>query len=130
MIADDLTEIKSVDDLTDADIGAILGKSGEQAAKYRTGLAEMGIVSFARGMREWGGRFTGSLDRLCMGSRDTGVDDRSCQSAILRAGLVLSIAMEDGGICAEDVRQNRAALEAALTAIQAQLAKLKLSGVQ
>jgi hypothetical protein len=129
-IATDLTAIKDADGLTDADLGAILGKSGDQAAKYRTGLAEMRIVAFARAKREWHGRFTGSLDRLCGDERHAGLDDAMCQSAIIRAGLVLAMAMERGRlITPEQVRDNRAALEAALDAIQAQLAKLTLTGV-
>jgi len=68
-IASELTVIKHEDGLTDADLGRILGKSEDQAAKYRTGLAEMGIVAFAAGKREWNGRFTGALDRLCVDSR-------------------------------------------------------------
>jgi hypothetical protein len=129
-IATDLTQIKDADGLTDADLGAVLGKSENQAAKYRTGLADMGVVSFARGKREWHGRFTGSLDRLCGDERHAGLDDAVCQSAIIRAGLVLAMAMERGRlITPEQVRDNRAALEAALDAIQAQLAKLTLSGV-
>ena len=62
-IAAELSTIKHEDGLTDADIGRVLGKSEDQAAKYRTGLAEMGIVAFAAGKREWNGRFTGALDR-------------------------------------------------------------------
>lgn len=123
-IAADLETIKREDELTDADIGAVLGKSDDMAAKYRTGLAEMGIVAWARGMREWNGRFTGALERLCEESRP-GTCDRSGQSALLRAALVMAEALEDDlAIDVEEVRDNRAILERALQAIEAQLAKL------
>jgi hypothetical protein len=122
-VASDLTQIKAEDGLTDADIGAVLGKSEDQAAKYRTALADMGLVSFARGKREWNGRFTGGLDRLCSETRPT-VCDRSGHSRLLEAALAFSIALEDGEITVEEVRANRATLESARDAIEAQLAKL------
>lgn len=126
-IADELTVIKREDNLTDADIGRVLGKSEDQAAKYRTGTAEMGVVAYAAAKREWNGRFTGALDRLCVNSRPGGAlaHDRKAQSAVLEAALVLSQALEDDdAISAEEVRDNRAALERARAAIDAQLAKL------
>jgi len=127
-IAHELTAIKAEDGLTDADIGRILGKSEDQAAKYRTGLAEMGVVAFAAAKREWNGRFTGSLDRLCITSRPglAAIHDRRAQSDVLKAALALSEALEDDdAISPEEVRQSRADLERARAAIDAQLAKLK-----
>ena len=126
-VASELTAIKHADGLTDADIGRVLGKSEDQAAKYRTGLAEMGIVAFASAKREWNGRFTGALDRLCVDSRPGAavVQDRRAQSDVLKAALVLSEALEDDdAISAQEVRANRASLEKARAAIDAQLAKL------
>lgn len=127
-IARELTTIKAEDGLTDADIGRILGKSEDQAAKYRTGLAEMGVVAFAAAKREWNGRFTGSLDQLCITSRPglATLHDRRAQSDVLKAALALSEALEDDdAISPEEVRQCRADLEKARAAIEAQLAKLK-----
>ena len=124
-IAAALSEIKAQDGLTDADIGAILGKSEDQAAKYRTGLATMDAVTFARGKREWNGRFTGYLDRLCEQSRAGTVCDRASTSTVIQATLALSVALEDGTITAEEVRANRSTLENARDAIDAQLAKLR-----
>ena len=123
-IASELSTIKHEDGLTDADIGRVLGKSEDQAAKYRTGLAEMGIVAFAAGKREWNGRLTGALDRLCVDSRPGKVDDRKAQCTILEAALALSVALADGNVSREEVRANRATLEAARDAIEEQLRKL------
>lgn len=124
-VASELTTIKHEDDLTDADLGRVLGKSEDQAAKYRTGLAEMGIVAWAAGKREWNGRFTGALDRLCVDSRPAAGDDRRGQITLLEAALALSVALADGTITPEEVRANRATLESARDAIDAQLAKLR-----
>lgn len=123
-LANALTEIKHQDGLTDADIGAVLGKSEDMAAKYRTGLATMDAVTFGRGKREWNGRFTGAFDQLCIDSRPGKMGDHAGQSAILKAALALSVALEDGTVDTEEVRANRATLENAKAAIDAQLAKL------
>lgn len=123
-IASELAIIKHEDGLTDADIGRVLGKSEDQAAKYRTGLAEMGIVAFAAGKREWNGRFTGALDRLCVDSRPGKVDDRACESSVLKAALALSIALQDGQITAAEVKANRATIEQARDALSGLLGKL------
>lgn len=130
-IASDLSAIKTEDNLTDADIGRVLGKSEDQAAKYRTGLAEMGIVAFAAAKREWNGRFTGSLDRLCVESRPAVHTDRQAQSTVLAAALALAKALEDDNeIDAEEVRNNRADIEAARDALTAQLDKLSPKGIR
>ena len=120
-----LTEIKREDDLTDADIGAILGKSEDMAAKYRTGLATMDAITFARGKREWNGRFTGYLDQLCEGTRPGGVNDRKGHTSLIEAALAFAVALEDGEFTPEEVLANRSTLENARDAITAQLAKLK-----
>jgi hypothetical protein len=124
-IASELATIKHEDGLTDADLGRVLGKSEDQAAKYRTGLAEMGIVAFAAAKREWNGRFTGALDRLCVDSRPASVDDRKGHTSLLEAALAFSVALQDGDFSPEEVRKNRATLESARDAIEAQLAKLR-----
>lgn len=120
-----LNEIKSQDRLTWADVGAILGKSDDMAAKYADGSATMDFITFYRGKREWNGRFTGYIDRLCVDSRPGTIDDRHGQCTILEAALALSVALTDGDISAEEVRANRATLENAKDAIEAQLAKLR-----
>jgi hypothetical protein len=124
-IATALAAIKSEDRLTYADLGAILGKSEDQAAKYCDGSATMDAVTFARGKREWNGRFTGALDRLCHESRPCADADRERSSKVLRAALALSIALEDDDeITAIEVRQNRATIEAARDALGELLCKL------
>jgi hypothetical protein len=123
-VAAELATIKHEDRLTYSDLGALLGKSEDQAAKYCEGTAEMGVVAYARAKREWNGRFTGALDRLCSDSRPAAPDDRRGQITLLEAALALSVALADGKIEPDEVRANRATLEAARDAIDAQLAKL------
>lgn len=125
VISDSLSSIRRDDGLTFADMAAVLGKSEDQAAKYCAGSATMDIITYARAKREWNGRFTGALDRLCADSRPTASSDRHHGSSVLKAALALSVALEDGGkIDASDVRANRSDLEDARDAIEAVLAKL------
>jgi hypothetical protein len=120
-----LNEIKAQDRLTWADIGAVLGVSEDQAAKYADGSATMNFITFGRGKREWNGRFTGYFDRLCEDSRPGKIDDRRGHTTLLEAALAFSVALEDGDISAAEVRANRHVLEAARDAIDAQLSKLR-----
>lgn len=123
-IASDLLAIKNADRLTYADIGAVLGKSEDQAAKYCDGSATMDAVAFARGKREWNGRFTGSYDRLCVESRPTALPDRQRKNAVLRAALAMAEALEDDDeITPFEVSAIRVQLEKAKEAIDAMLAK-------
>ncbi len=117
-------EIKAQDRLTWSDIGAVLGVSDDQAAKYADGSAAMSAVTFGRGKREWNGRFTGYFDRLCVDSRPGKADDRQGHTSILEAALALSVALQDGDVSPGEVRANRSTLENARDAIDAQLAKL------
>jgi hypothetical protein len=120
-----LNEIKSEDRLTWSDLGAVLGVSEDQAAKYADGSSTMNFVTFYRGKREWNGRFTGYIDRLCVDSRPGKVDDRHGHTSILEAALALSVALQDGDISPEEVRANRGTLENARDAIDEQLRKLR-----
>jgi len=120
-----LHEIKAQDGLTWADIGAVLGVSDDQAAKYAEGTATMNAVTYGRGKREWNGRFTGYFDRLCEDSRPGKVCDHSALTAVLDAAARLAKALEDGEIKPSEVRDNRSHLEAARDAIDAQLGKLR-----
>ena len=95
------------------------------AAKYADGSASMDFITFYRGKREWNGRFTGYIDRLCVDSRPGTVDDRHGQCTILEAALALSVALTDGDISPEEVRANRQTLENAKAAIEDQLSKLR-----
>ncbi len=129
-IGAELALIKSQDRLTYGDLAAVLGKSEDQAAKYCEGTAEMGVIAFARAKREWNGRFTGTLDTLCVETRPCFDADRAKQNKVLKAALALSIALEDDGlISADEVRENRATLEAARDAIDALLRRQPVRGV-
>lgn len=120
-----LHEIKAQDGLTWSDIGAVLGVSDDQAAKYAEGTATMNAVTLGRGKKEWNGRFTGYFDRLCEDSRPGKVCDHSALTAVLDAAARLAKALEDGEIKPSEVRDNRSQLEAARDAIEAQLQKLR-----
>ena len=123
-LADAIIEIQHQDNLTDADVGAILGKSADRVRAYRRCDATMDAETFGRGKMFWNGRFTGYFDRLCVDSRPGKVDDRKAQCTILEAALALSVALADGNVSREEVRANRATLEAARDAIEEQLRKL------
>jgi len=124
-IGAELSLIKAQDRLTYGDIAAVLGKSEDQAAKYCAGEAAMDVITFARAKREWNGRFTGALDRLCHDSRPKADADRTRGSKVLKAALALSVALEDDEeITPKEVRANRAAIEDAIEALQGLLGKL------
>lgn len=124
-VGEALTIIRREDGLTFADMAAVLGRSEDQAAKYCAGAAEMGVIAYARAKREWNGRFTGGLDRLCHDSRPCSDADRTRQSKVLKAALALSIALEDDGeISPAEVRQNRATIENARDALDELLRKV------
>lgn len=127
-LARSLSRIKSEDGLTFADMGAVLGKSGDQAAKYCDGSATMDAVTFGRAKREWNGRFTGEFDRLCEESRPAAFHPRECESTILKAALALSVALQDGQLTRAEVLQNRSTLENAKDAIAAVLGSLGPTG--
>lgn len=123
-IASELLTIRREDNLTYADLARVLGKSEDQAAKYCTGEAEMGVVAYAAGKREWNGRFTGALERLCVESRPGSHCDQSALTAVLHCAAGLAKALEDGVITPDEVRDNRQLLEGARDAIATQLRKL------
>ena len=124
-VGSELALIKSQDRLTWSDVGAVLGVSEDMAAKYADGTAAMNVVTFARGKREWNGRFTGALDRLCHDSRPKADSDQLSHCKVLRAALALAEALgDDNQITPDEVRRDRAALEAARDAINDVLGKL------
>lgn len=125
LIADALSTIKHEDGLTWDDVGAVLGKSREQAAKYADGSSVMDVVTFGRAKREWNGRFTGPFDRLCVDSRPEPGCDRERGSHVLRAALALSVALEDDNeVTPKEVRANRTTIEAARDALDELLRKV------
>ncbi|MFE8106933.1 hypothetical protein DTL00_12870 [Sphingomonas melonis] len=129
-IAQSLTAIRREDGLTFDDMGAIMGKSADQAAKYCAGSATMDAITYARCRREWNGRFDGALDRLCHDTRPTAQADRACQSMVLKAALALSIALEDDDeITPSEVRANRGTIEEARDALDGLLRKIAVREV-
>jgi hypothetical protein len=125
VIAGTLLSIKDEDGLTYADMGRVMGKSGDRAEAYCNGdFSDMSGFSLLAAWREWNGRFIGPIRALVEGSRPGAHCDHAGQSSILKAALALSVALEDGKVDAEEVRTNRSTLENARDAIEAQLAKL------
>lgn len=122
-VGDDLLNIKIEDRLRWTDLGEVLGKSEDQAAKYADGSAAMDIISFGKGKAHWGSRFTGSLDRLIEGGAGSPCAIQT-QSRILKAALAIEEAKEDGDLSVDDIRANRSVLEHARDALDAQLARL------
>jgi hypothetical protein len=123
-IASDLLQIKMEDRLTFADIGRVVGKSEDQAAKYCDGTAEMGITAFGFAKAQWNGRFTGSFDTLIQSARGDFTSDREKESHILKAALALSVALTDDDLTDAEIRDNRATLEAAKDSIDALMRRI------
>ena len=122
-LGDSLAAIRLEDRMTWVDLGEILGKSEDQAAKYADGSAEMGVVSYTKARIAFGSRFTGALDKLVERTAPA-MDAHQAQSCILKAALALSVALEDGKLTDDEIRANRGTLERARDAIDAQLARL------
>jgi hypothetical protein len=122
-LGDALSRIRQEDRLTWSDIGAVLGKSEDQAAKYADASAEMGVVALYRAKQAWNGRFTGAADKLVTDVSPE-PDAQTAQSCILRAALALSTALEDGKLTDAEIRANRSTLEMSRDAIDGLLARL------
>lgn len=120
---DALSRIRHEDRLTWHDLGSVLGKSEDQAAKYADGTAEMGLVACFRAKQAWGERFVGGINALLTGAGPV-QDPQASQSAILKAALALSVALEDGDLSIKEIQANRSTLETARDAIDAQLSRL------
>ena len=123
-IANALQSIKDANGYTDEDLGRVLGKSEDMAAAYRKGTSGMDAFSLLAAWREWNGPFIGPIRRFVEGNRPVDTCDFAAPSAILKAALALAVALEDGDIDYEEVRDSRADLERARDAIDAQLSKL------
>lgn len=129
-VGDALSVIRREDGLTFDDMGAVMHKSADQAAKYCAGSAQMDLITYARCRREWNGRFDGALDRLCHDSRPNKRGSRNIQPAVLKAALAMAQALEDDGeISPKEVRENRATLEDARDAIDGLLRSLSVREV-
>lgn len=121
-IADDLMQIKAEDGLTFEDIGRILGKSADQAARYCDGTASMCAETYIFAREAWNGRFTGRVDALLNKRDDT--CDRKKASSITRANLAVSVMLEDDEIQDDEIRQRRKELEAGRDAFSALLSRI------
>lgn len=122
-IGRDLSEIRHQDGLTWADVGRILGKSEDQAAKYADGSAEMPVTTFLFGLREWGARLSGRAEALISAARGPS-DPRQALPALLACASGLAAALADGSISDGEIRANRRALEDAAGQISALLARV------
>jgi hypothetical protein len=105
-LADALTQIKDEDDLTDADLGAELGKHGDTAAKYRAGLADMPGTVLLRGILRWDGRFINGALAL-LGFKLVALDpahgsDRAAFTALTGLLHQFAEALEDDGVIDDD----------------------------
>ncbi|MFT3966846.1 MAG: hypothetical protein QM690_13295 [Sphingobium sp.] len=127
-LGEDLEAIKKADGLTWADVGRVLGKSDDQAAKYASGLAEMSVTSFLLGCREWNGRLGNGVLALIgqklspVDAEDVSDSDKLCR--ILRLAHLLSQAMSDddtpGAVDDDEIKSiGIAALDDAARAIDA-----------
>src|SRR5688572_20487115 len=84
-LATAIMQIKAEDELTFADLGRVLGKSEDQAAKYADGTASMSVETYYFARREWNGRFTGLADKLL--ETVEAQDAHKAQTAILKAAV-------------------------------------------
>lgn len=115
-LGESLTAIKSRDCATDADLGAVLGKSDDRAAAYRAGGADMGVVSFLRGCREWDGCFAngvlGLVGMKLVPIEAESVDDQASITTLLSLAMALSGELErDGKVDDEDLERHQFVIE-------------------
>lgn len=122
-IGADLMQIKHEDRLTFVDIGRVLGKSEDQAARYCDGTAEMGVTAYHFAKQVWNGRFTGRVDALIAGHPDN-TCDRTKESRVLKAALALSVALADGKVDVAEIHENRSTIEAAIESLQGLLSRI------
>ncbi len=123
-LAGALSQIKREDGLTYADLGAALGRSEDQAAKYCEGTATMDAITLARGKRAWGSRFTGPYDRLCQGIIAEAQEDLACMTRVSKVLHAVASALENDGVLdAAFAVEHRSDLENAADAIAAVLRK-------
>jgi hypothetical protein len=128
-IAADLMQIKAEDGLTFDDIGRVLGKSPDQAARYCDGTASMCAETYTFAREAWNGRFTGRLDALLASVPDT-VPDRKKGSSIARANFAVSVMLEDDDITDDEIRRNRKILEEGRDAFDALLRRIAPKAVR
>lgn len=126
-LGDALGRIRSEDRLTFTELGEMIGKSDDQAAKYVDGSSEMPVSTYYRCKALWNGRFTGAADKLL--ERHHSVDGMEAQTSILQCAVGLSRALEDGVLDDAEIRDNRNSLQRARDNIDALLGRLAPQGV-
>jgi hypothetical protein len=133
-LGDSLGRIKDRDGLTYVDVGRVLGKSDDQAGKYREGTADMGVVSFLLGCREWDGAFAnealGKVGMKLVPVESNAATDRDALPAL--TGLLHEVAValaDDGKIDDRELSAMRHELDAAGRAIDTLRERLRLRSV-
>jgi len=122
-LGNDLGQIRQDDKLTWADVGRVLGRSEDQAAKYADGTAEMPVTSYLFGKRIWGTRLTGRVEALVSSDRAP-VHDHHVLPELLACATGLAEGLRDGSLCLKDIGANRTEIEGTITALQGLLEKL------
>ncbi|MET3826539.1 hypothetical protein ABIC16_002232 [Sphingomonas sp. PvP055] len=115
-LGESLKAIKERDGATDSDLGAVLGKSEDRAAAYRAGAADMGVVSFLRGCKEWDGCFAngvlGLVGMKLVPIEAESVDDQASVTTLLSFAMALSGELEkDGKVDDEDLERHQFVIE-------------------
>lgn len=133
-LGDSLGRIKDRDKLTYVDVGRVLGKSDDQAGKYRDGTADMGVVSLLLGIREWDGAFIndvlGLVGMKVVPLESSAATDRDALPAI--TGLLHQVAValaDDGKIDDRELMAMRTELTEAGRAIDMLRERLRLRSV-
>lgn len=104
-LGESLELIKEQDSLTDGEIGAVMHKGADQGGKYRTGLAEMGVIAFLRACATWNGRFANEALSL-IGMKLSPIEaqpqsDRSFGVILARLKLAVDEALENDDVIDE-----------------------------
>lgn len=122
-IAHDLSQIRHEDGLTWNDVGRVLGKSDDQAAKYADATAEMPVTSWIFGREAWGTRLTGSIDALLIAGRGP-VSAADALPDLLDAAHSIAAGLRDGQLCRRDLQGCRKEIEGAIAGLQGLLLQL------
>lgn len=123
-LGESLSVIKEQDGLTDGEIGAVMHVGADQGGKYRTALAQMGVIAFLRAAATWNGRFANDALAL-IGMKLTPIhprpqSDRSFGVLLSRLKLKVDEALEnDDEIDQDELTDMRALLDDVGRAIDA-----------
>jgi hypothetical protein len=122
-LGDALGRIRSEEGLTWVELAELIGKGDDQTTRYVDASASMDVATFYRAKQLWNGRFTGEADRLISPATPE-QHGQAAQSLLLKAALALSVALEDGKLTVQEIRDNRSTLEQSRDAIEALLGRL------